>query len=157
MANAMNSPKMKSAPPLVQQIPPQQQQIPKKFFPLVGYILKQTWLVFKTTNPDDDFIRGIGLVITYLVAGHDQPGVFTQHPDRQFPRYSGQLYIRHDNLDGCFRFPIGWIGQLITNKGKTVIKPKQPGITEMFKNAGGLALAAILATAGLSLFYRYYC
>ena len=49
-------------------------------------------------------------------------------------------------------FLFGWIGQLITQRGKKVVKQKQPGIMAMFQNAGGLALAAILATAGLSLF-----
>ena len=152
MANAMNSPKMKSAPPLVQQIPPQQQQIPKKFFPLVGYILKQTWLVFKQQIPMMILFGVLGwLLHTWLLVMINQ-GFSPSTPIGNF------LATQGNSISGTIiwmvvsGFLFGWIGQLITNKGKTVIKPKQPGITEMFKNAGGLALAAILATAGLSLF-----
>jgi MFS family permease len=154
MANMMNSPKTKSVPPVIQQLPQQQQQIPKKFFPLVGYILKSAWGIFKKQLPMMILFGVLGwLLHTYLLVVINQ-GFGPGNAVGNFLATQGF----GNTLSGTIiwmivsGFLFGWIGQLISRKGKTAPQQKQPGVMTMFHDAGGLVLAAILATAGLSLF-----
>ena len=144
----------KATPPAVQQHGQQGQQVPKGFFPLLGYILKQAWKIFKQQLPMMILFGVLGwLLHTYLLVFINQ-GFGRGNVVGDFLATQGF----GNTLSGTIiwmvvsGFLFGWIGQLIANRGKKVVKQKQPGLMELFHNAGGLAVAAILATAGLSLF-----
>jgi hypothetical protein len=154
----------KTAAPASQTRPPQQSptrqpatpqqaaaqpEVPKKFFPLLGYIIKSTFVTFKKQLPMMIFFGVLGwLLHTYLLVVINQGF----NPSTTLGNFLGTT---GNSLSGSIIWMVasgllfGWIGQKFFSKGQK--PPKQPPLSTLFREAGGMALAAIVAAAGLSM------
>ena len=127
----------KATPPAIQS------QVPRKFFPLLGYILISSWRIFRKQLPVMILFGILGWVLhTYLLVfinGGFGPGTWVGNflATRGFG----------NTLSGTMiwivvpGFLFGWLRQLITQRGKKVPKQKQPSFLTFFHEAGGLASA----------------
>jgi MFS family permease len=130
-----------------QQVP--QQKVPRKFFPLLGHILKTTLRTFKQQLPMMIFFGILGwLLHTYLLVvineGFGESSFIGKFLATQKNGISGTIIWMV--VSGIL---FGWIGQKLFSKGRK--PPKSPPLSTFFREAGGLALAAIAAAAGLSM------
>jgi hypothetical protein len=126
-----------------------QEEIPQKFFPLLAYIGKQTLKVFRQQFPTMVFFGVLGwLLHTYLL-------VFVNQGFGRGSWVGDLLATTGNGIAGTIIWMIGsgllfsWIGQKLFAKGQK--PPKQPPLSEVFLEAGELALAAMVAAAGISM------
>jgi hypothetical protein len=127
-----------------------QTRIPTKFFPLLGYIAKSTVKVFRQQFKSMVFFGVLGwLLHTYLL-------VFVNQGFGQDTWVGQILSTQGNSLIGTIIWMIGsgllfsWLGRKMFGP-KGYKPPKAPSYSEMFREAGEMALAAMAATAGISM------
>lgn len=129
---------------------PDSGHLPTKFFPLLGYIAKATIKVFRQQFKSMVFFGVLGwLLHTWLLVFINQG--FGQDT------WVGQLLATQGNsLLGTIIWMIGsgllfsWLGKKLFGP-KGYKPPQAPSYSEMFREAGEMALAAMAATAGVSM------
>jgi hypothetical protein len=129
--------------------PVPQDKPPKKFFPLLWWLVKATLRTFKAQLPAMIFFGILGWVLhTYLLVWINNGFLKTS--------FIGHFLATQGNsISGTIIWMVasgllfGWLGQKIFARGRK--PPKQAPFSTFIKQAGDLALAAIVASAGIAM------